>query len=494
MRVSKPKTLSELRAYATSEDKIGNYFLELDSILSKYNLRSKPEAIYYRDEKGITLSQSPPYVVGSSQLTPIEICPEKSSTVTLIGCGNALGNQIPPYFIFQGARMREELLHGALPGTGGTVSESGWSNSEIFELYLKDHFLKYAKGAHDGKILLLYDGHRSHISPRLIEWAVAHDIILFVLPPHTSHVLQPMDVGCFGPFSKIFKGECHKWQRLNGGVVTRYNTCSLACKAYTLALSPGNLRSSFQKCGIYPFNPSAIDVSYLRPSRFAKSTETEVNSKQTRADTSAAESEDIISPASTGECGTPKTSSAFFAARLPVIQKKTPSQRRSVHKIVGGKAMTERDVSAGVSDYMENSQRPKKQKKECKKRKSSDRKNANVSGKQKERKNSKANLAPRLRSPQPGPSGIDTLLVSDDDISGGSDSEIQDEEKCCQCRRFQPLALRNCVSLVFTKWGQRMYEGCQHWVHLQYCCNVTVLRRHDTFYCPCHGVPCKPEE
>jgi hypothetical protein len=41
-------------------------------------------------------------------------------------------------------------------------------------------------------ILLIYDGHGSHNTLELIELAREHNIILFCLPPHTTHKLQPL--------------------------------------------------------------------------------------------------------------------------------------------------------------------------------------------------------------------------------------------------------------------------------------------------------------
>jgi hypothetical protein len=32
--------------------------------------------------------------------------------------------------------------------------------------------------------------------------------VLFVLPPHSSHLTQPLDVGIFGPLKNIYNREC----------------------------------------------------------------------------------------------------------------------------------------------------------------------------------------------------------------------------------------------------------------------------------------------
>ena len=91
-------------------------------------------------------------------------------------------------------------MAGALPGSDHTMSDSGWSNSIIFQDYLSKHFAKHVPLREDEYTLVMYDGATSHINVALVEWAREHKVILFVLPAHTSHLLQPLDVGCFGPF------------------------------------------------------------------------------------------------------------------------------------------------------------------------------------------------------------------------------------------------------------------------------------------------------
>ena len=159
-------------------------------------------------------------------------------------------------FIFPGQRMMPELLKGQTPGSAGsagTVTTSGWSNAAVFREYLQDHFIKYVQGRDSSEpVLILYDGHISHFSLDLIEWARTNNSILFVLSPHCSHILQPMDVGCFGQFQIKYSQECQTFSRGNGRIVSRYDVCALACKAYSAALTPANLRAAFAKTGIFP--------------------------------------------------------------------------------------------------------------------------------------------------------------------------------------------------------------------------------------------------
>jgi hypothetical protein len=43
-------------------------------------------------------------------------------------------------------------------------------------------------------IILFFDGHQTHISARIVKAAMDNQIELECLPPHTTTVLQPLDV------------------------------------------------------------------------------------------------------------------------------------------------------------------------------------------------------------------------------------------------------------------------------------------------------------
>ena len=83
------------------------------------------------------------------------------------------------------------------------TSESGYSNDEI-GLKVLEHFIKYTKLAPWVSLisstvpkLLLYDGHPSHCTDEFQALALQNNIILYQFPSHLTHILQPLDVGCF---------------------------------------------------------------------------------------------------------------------------------------------------------------------------------------------------------------------------------------------------------------------------------------------------------
>ena len=151
---------------------------------------------------------TPSKIVHDKNVKPQCVTSNRSVNITIIEAGNAIGNCIPPYYVFPGKRFDRSLLEGTPAGTDGQCCETGWSNSLVFKTYLEKHFLKYIPTSTETPTLVMFDGHRSHISLDLIKRVESKHIIVFVLPPHCSHILQPLDIGCFGPFKQHYNTEC----------------------------------------------------------------------------------------------------------------------------------------------------------------------------------------------------------------------------------------------------------------------------------------------
>lgn len=63
----------------------------------------------------------------------------------------------------------------------------------IFFDWLSNHFVPFV-GDVRKPVLLIFDGHQAHISTRISKLALEHGIELLCLPPHSTTILQPLDV------------------------------------------------------------------------------------------------------------------------------------------------------------------------------------------------------------------------------------------------------------------------------------------------------------
>ena len=140
--------------------------------------------------------------------------------------------------------MNLEWTRGEVPGTAYAYNSSGWIDTSLFKQWLCKHFLKHTVST--CPLLLLLDEHSSHYQPELIRYAKANNIILFCLPPHTTHITQPLDVSVFKPLKVNWQECCHKFlQEHPGRVVTKYQFSELFNQAWNMSMTPGNICAGF---------------------------------------------------------------------------------------------------------------------------------------------------------------------------------------------------------------------------------------------------------
>ena len=108
-------------------------------------------------------------------------------------------------------------------------------------------------------LLLLMDGHSSHYNPSTIKTAAAQQVILFCLPPHTTHIAQPLDVASFGVLKQHWDEQCQQYMANNPGkVVTRFQFSELFSHAWAEAMVPRNISAGFKAAGVYPLDSAAF--------------------------------------------------------------------------------------------------------------------------------------------------------------------------------------------------------------------------------------------
>jgi hypothetical protein len=48
------------------------------------------------------------------------------------------------------------------------------------------------------------DGYESYLNQEFKDYCIEHKILTLYMPPHSSHVLQPLDVVCFSPLKRKY--------------------------------------------------------------------------------------------------------------------------------------------------------------------------------------------------------------------------------------------------------------------------------------------------
>ncbi|KAG5878592.1 hypothetical protein JTB14_013345 [Gonioctena quinquepunctata] len=132
----------------------------------------------------------------------------RGSNITMIACINALGNSVPPMFIFPRVNFRRIMLNGAPADSIGSAQKSG------------------------------------------------------------CHKLQPLDRAVFGPYKQYYNNACDEWLLKHPGQpITLHYVAELAGKAYPLTFTPKNIQSGFRVSGIWPPNENIFgDEEYLSSS------------------------------------------------------------------------------------------------------------------------------------------------------------------------------------------------------------------------------------
>jgi hypothetical protein len=117
--------------------------------------------------------------------------------------------------------------------------------------------------------LLILDGHESHHSNEFEQYCRAHNIITLCMPPHSSHILQPLDVGCFGPLKKSYGRQIEHLMRQQCTHVTKEDFIPAFRVAFEESLTESNIKGGFRGAGLVPFDPesviSALDLKLRTP-------------------------------------------------------------------------------------------------------------------------------------------------------------------------------------------------------------------------------------
>ena len=258
-------------------DIISHWFQLYEETIKKYTIQ--PEDTYNMDEKGVALGQGlkTRCIVSKSEKRPKSSQDGSREWATLVEAISLTGKVLSPWIIFKGIINKTswtEKLKALRKAQGEEfvghicVSPNGWTDSELGIEWLKKCFEPETSKDQKGEYrLLLWDGHSSHISTSAIRYCLDNKIIPLCLPPHTTHLLQPCDVGLFGPEAVLYKNQIMRQSRPGAsGDVSKETFLEVYCYIRPLALNQHNIEQAWRKSGLLPLDPNVV-LSQLKRSK-----------------------------------------------------------------------------------------------------------------------------------------------------------------------------------------------------------------------------------
>ncbi|KAF7569858.1 hypothetical protein PtrM4_122730 [Pyrenophora tritici-repentis] len=170
----------------------------------------------------------------------VVVQPGNREWVTAIECVNASSWCLPPLVILS-----------------GKVHQSSWYNR--LPLDWVKHFNHYT-AARTARVyrLLVLDGHSSHATPEFDQYCAKNKIINLCMPPHTSHLLQPLDVSCFSPLKRAYGCEIEKLACQGVYHIDKIDFLTVYQQIRPIVFTQQNIQAGFQATGLLAMQSAVI--------------------------------------------------------------------------------------------------------------------------------------------------------------------------------------------------------------------------------------------
>ena len=125
-----------VRMNAVNSENLNEYFDLLQGVFEKNGFADHPEDIYNMDETEMPLEPRPPKVFSQKGQKKVRYQTSgQKQQITVIGCGSAVGQVIPPFIIFAAKQLNYLWMKNEVPGSRFAVSDNGWVDHELFSFF-----------------------------------------------------------------------------------------------------------------------------------------------------------------------------------------------------------------------------------------------------------------------------------------------------------------------------------------------------------------------
>ena len=235
---------------------IREWFNTVQTTIQRYGILA--EDIYNFDETGFAIGLT----ATAKVITRAEyygrrpvLQPGNREWVTTIESISASGWALPPTIIFKG-KLYNQAWFDNLPGDWRfEVSQNGWTTDEIGLRWLQKLFIPSTNSRTQGRYrLLVLDGHGSYLTAQFDQICSENEIIPICMPAHSSHLLQPLDIGCFAVLKRSYGSLVNQKMRLGVNHIDKLDFLIAYPNARDSAFQALTINNSFAAADLVPFD------------------------------------------------------------------------------------------------------------------------------------------------------------------------------------------------------------------------------------------------
>nr|CAH7719078.1 unnamed protein product [Callosobruchus chinensis] len=194
---------------------------------------------------------------------PERIMNSTKSNISVMFCGNANGNSLPPYIIYKAEHLWTTWTENGPEGVRYNRTKQGWIDGATLEDWFSTHLLPVIK-KQEGTKVVIGDNLSSHVSLSVLKLCEENDIKFICLPPNSSHLTQPLDLAYFRPLKIKWRQVLTEWKQSESGKSVSTLPKDIFPRLLKKALDNiephvrENIKAGFKKADIYPISKDEV--------------------------------------------------------------------------------------------------------------------------------------------------------------------------------------------------------------------------------------------
>ena len=192
-----PEGLDLNRARALCPQNVQRFYKNIKDLYKQHQY--EPWQIWNCDETGAQTNKNGEGVVIAKRGTRSihTIVSNERQQLSILVAMNSASYTMPNYYVFKGKRPRQEYIFLCEDGACIGMQENGYMDAQNFSTWMSFFITHHERRGSLGptkRMLLILDGHKSHVTLEVLLKAKEHGVDMVSLSSHSSHEMQPLDI------------------------------------------------------------------------------------------------------------------------------------------------------------------------------------------------------------------------------------------------------------------------------------------------------------